>query len=138
MADTRQSSFSIQIDEFIRKVGGNAEEVARKAALSVFSGVIFRTPVDTGRARGAWQIASGALPTPRTTVLDKDGSGTVAAGIVALQGFKLGETIYVENNLPYALPLEYGYSQQSPQGMVRITIREWNAYVQRAVASLPP
>lgn len=137
MPDPRQNSFSLSIDEFIRKVGGNAEEVTRKATMSVFSGIVFRTPVDTGRARGAWQLQPGALPAPRSTVLDQDGSATVARGLIAAGTFKLGETIYIENPLPYAVPLEYGYSQQAPIGMVRVVVREWDRYVAAAVASLP-
>lgn len=36
-----------------------------------------------------------------------------------VQPLKLGDTAYLVNNLPYAVPLEYGHSSQAPAGMVR-------------------
>jgi hypothetical protein len=35
-------------------------------------------------------------------------------------------------------PVEYGHSQmQSPQGMVRITVTEFQTFINKAVAGLP-
>ena len=46
---------------------------------------------------------------------------------------KLGDTAYLVNNLPYAVPLEYGHSSQAPAGMVRVTIAEFQQIVEAAV-----
>ncbi|NTX09022.1 hypothetical protein, partial [Myxococcus sp. CA040A] len=39
-----------------------------------------------------------------------------------LEDSKLGDTVYVTNNLPYARRLEFGHSAQAPRGMVRVTV----------------
>jgi hypothetical protein len=37
------------------------------------------------------------------------------------------------NNLPYAVPLEYGHSKQAPGGMVRITLARFQQIVDEAI-----
>jgi hypothetical protein len=59
------------------------------------------------------------------------------AGQVTLNGVKCGPPIYIVNNLPYAIPLEYGHSSQAPQGMVRLAAIEFQQLVDEAVRGLP-
>ncbi|WP_256203847.1 MULTISPECIES: hypothetical protein [unclassified Pseudomonas] len=37
------------------------------------------------------------------------------------------------NNLPYAIPLEYGHSTQAPAGMVRVTLANFQHIVDEAI-----
>lgn len=97
----------------------------RAIALTVDQRVVLRTAVDTGRARGNWFCSIGE---PSTAVLDDrfDATGgraldEIAATIVDAQ---LGDVVWLTNNLPYILKLENGWSNQSPQGMVDITLAE--------------
>lgn len=97
--------------------------IFRKIALDLDTRVVLATPVDTGRARGNWfpsiNSPSNALD---ENAKDKSGSAAIGAlsGVVA--GAKLGDTIWMTNNLPYILPLENGHSKQAPQGMVDINL----------------
>ena len=59
--------------------------------------------------------------------------GRINAGIADWKG---GQTIYMVNNLPYARRLEYGWSKQSPSGVVRITVQNYTRYLEKAVKSL--
>lgn len=123
---------------------------ARKVAIEVFRGVILKTPVDTGRARGNWQV--GAKPAAGVVdKLDKAGQGAIGDAIKELRPgvFRKGGELWLVNNLPYIRHLEYGlypnppavgsqkrgedaptvhtvngYSKQAPRGMVRVTLRE--------------
>ncbi|QHJ80235.1 MAG: hypothetical protein [Bacteriophage sp.] len=81
-----------------------------------------------GRFRGNWQVGIDTLPTEETGRIDKSGTPTLAAAQVALEKFKVGTTqvIYFVNNVPYAIPLEYGHSKQAPNGMVRIAVMEFH------------
>ncbi|CFO10931.1 Uncharacterised protein [Bordetella pertussis] len=39
---------------------------------------------------------------------------------------------YLSNSLPYAVPLENGWSKQAPQGMAKLTAQEFQRYVSQA------
>ena len=43
-----------------------------------------------------------------------------------------GGVTYLSNSLPYAVPLENGWSKQAPQGMVKLTAQEFPQYVSQA------
>lgn len=126
-----QGSFSLSLATFARKYEEKAETLVKAVALDVLKTIVLRTPVDTGRARGNWQVTIGVPATGRLERLDKQGAAAIASGSSAVAGFKVGPTIWLVNNLPYAVRLEYGWSKQAPAGMVRLTQREWSAKVAR-------
>ncbi|MDX7624532.1 hypothetical protein [Enterobacter bugandensis] len=87
-----------------------------------------------GRFRGNWQVSFDAPTTDETGRVDKTGNLTKAAGNYTLSLFKVGmKAIYFCNNVPYAYPLEMGYSTQAPGGMVRITAAEFQRFFEEAV-----
>lgn len=135
MASNNQ--FSIDIAAFVAKAKDNADLVLRKVALDMFSRVVIKTPVDTGRARGAWQCAIGSIPAGQVNHLDKTGTETIARINAAVAPAKAGNVVYLVANLPYINALEYGHSKQAPNGMVRLTVAEFNAAVERAAQSVP-
>jgi hypothetical protein len=134
MAD---SIFALQIAKFVEKAKGNADLVVRKVALDLFSRVITKSPVDTGRFKGNWQVAIGSIPAGTVEINDKAGTATIAKVTAEALNMRAGEVIYLVNNLPYARRLEYGHSKQAPAGMVRITIEEFNAAVNKAANEVP-
>ncbi|MBB1617040.1 hypothetical protein A9978_31785 [Pseudomonas sp. UMC65] len=86
-----------------------------------------------GRLRGNWQFS---IDTPAEGTLDQvDPSGGVTLAKLRLQVGQLtaGQTAYIVNNLPYAVPLEYGHSKQAPSGMVRITLARFQQIVDEAI-----
>lgn len=130
------SSFSDQIAAFARKTEAKIETAIRKIALDVFSEVILKSPVDTGRFRGNWQVAIGNVPAGTLEVEDKTGTVTIGKVQAEVLNLKAGDTIYLVNNLPYALPLEYGHSGQAPEGMVRITVQRFKPIVEAVAREL--
>ena len=129
--------FSVQVGDWCRKAGSNAEKVVRKVALELFARVILRTPVDTGRARGNWFPSIGSPNQSVDTHVDPTGSGSTGRAGATVQSAKLGDVIYLTNNLPYIRRLEYGYSRQAPSGMVRLTVAEFKQIVDGAASGLP-
>ncbi|MEN5258630.1 hypothetical protein [Pseudomonas protegens] len=86
-----------------------------------------------GRFRGNWQFS---IDTPAEGVLDQvDPAGGVTLAKLRLQVGQLTvrQTAYIVNNLPYAVPLEYGHSKQAPGGMVRITLARFHQIVDEAI-----
>lgn len=99
------------------------EQGSRQAALGLTQAIIVKTPVDTGRARGNWNTNIGA---PDTTTSDtKRANDALNDANSTASSLKLGDTFTIYNGLPYIQKLEYGYSQQAPQGMVRLSVMEF-------------
>lgn len=92
-----------------------------------------------GRFRANWQLGLDAPPTGE--LYDKkatsypSGAATVAGNQDKIPILTAGGRMYyLVNNLPYARRLEEGWSSQAPQGMVAITVLEFQQYVDAAVA----
>lgn len=122
-------SFSSDVTKWTRKVESRLDTAFRKIALDVFSRVILRSPVDTGRFRGNWQVSIGAIPSGTVELNDKTGQATISSVQAEVLNLKAGEIIFLVNNSSYSLPLEYGHSSQAPNGMVRLTVQEFQPIV---------
>ena len=59
------------------------------------------------------------------TTTDTNYNKPLANATNTLLSSKIGKYIYIQNNLDYALKLEYGASKQAPQGMVRINVERF-------------
>lgn len=113
--------FTQDIKAFVTLAGDKAQQSVRKIALGIFANVVTSSPVDTGRFRGNWQVGLSSKAEGTLAVEQKDPSLVVAREGSKLNEAELGTTIFISNNLPYANALEYGHSQQAPNGMVRTT-----------------
>lgn len=118
------TSFSLDLAKFGQKAVNNAEKIVRKIGFDMHSRIVQRMPVDTGRAKANQQISINSLPSGSVLEFDKSGNAAISKGNRALANFKLGDTIFLYNNVEYIIPLEYGHSKQAPQGMFRITFEE--------------
>jgi hypothetical protein len=97
----------------------------QKVVLQVLSGVVEKTPVDTGRAKGGWQVTINFIDASIPTgVKDKAGGATIAAGVAALANLTPFSVVYISNNVEYIIPLEEGHSTQAPNGMLALTLEE--------------
>lgn len=112
-------SFSEEMAAAKEQVLETTNELKQAAALELFSSVILATPVDTGRARGNWQCSTDRPNLTTTDKQDKSGRETIRNMINKVNSSELESSLYLTNNLPYAVPLENGSSKQAPQGMVR-------------------
>lgn len=120
------SDFALDLRKFAKKAGDKAEANIRKVCLDITSGVIKDTPVDTGRARANWQASIDSPKTGSLDETDKQGDATIAKAVASTIAAP-GRVFYLVNNLPYAVPLEYGSSAQSPGGMVRVNLAKVKA-----------
>lgn len=122
-------SFALDVSKFVEKAKNNPEKVMRQVSIKLFSAIIKASPVDTGRFRMNWMPSGG---TPASGVTDAtDKSGNIAIGNAT--GFVLKAADWREftltNNLPYAQRLEYGWSKQAPQGMVRANVSRFQQLI---------
>src|SRR5690348_12134846 len=112
----KSTTFALDVSRWAAKARGRADLVVRKVSLDVFSRVIKRTPVDTGRARGNWQASIGAQAVGEVATTDKSGASTVAAAQAVTSQAKAGDVVWLINNVPYIRRLETGWSKQAPAG----------------------
>lgn len=130
------NSFSKLISDFAKEVPELAVQVTNKACLDLFSSVVMDTPVDTGRARGNWQISIGQGISSQVDSEDKDGAGTIGKATSRLLTDKTTAPVFIQNNLPYIKKLEYGYSKKAPRGMLRKNLTSMNRFLNQALAEL--
>jgi len=102
-----------------------ADMIRRKIILEVLRGVVKRTPVDSGRARGNWQASISKPISREVDRKDKTGSSTVSEESGTVQSSSPDDTLYLTNNVPYILILEDGRSNQAPNGMLKVTLAQF-------------
>jgi len=116
-------SFESDWEKVSKKLDRTLSEGIRATLFEVGTAIIKETPVDTGRARGNWQAsvndASGGE-------LSRTSEGAAIAQLSQEASAAVGNTFFFTNNLPYIRRLEYGYSEQAPQGMVRRNLQNFN------------
>lgn len=128
-----EGSFALSLAEFAEQAKEAIDSSLREIVIEIGASVIRMSPVDTGRFRGNWQFSIGAPEQGQLDRLDKNGSAATVELVNGAIQFKAGDTAYIVNNLPYAIPLEYGHSDQAPGGMVRITLERFQQIVLEAI-----
>lgn len=116
------TSFSEQIKAFTAKVEVAANNSARNIIGDIADELIFRTPVDTGRARANWQLGVNAINKKvNLNTFDPEGDATSNKLYSLIPKNVLGLSIYIANSVPYIYDLENGRSKQAPNGMIKLT-----------------
>lgn len=130
MAITNLKQFQRQISGFVKHTKDVSEDDIRKGALGVgLRGLVFKTPIDEGVARGNWNVELNKVDS--STNEDARANDSITKGAPKIERFKLGQTIYFTNALPYIIPLEFGHSAQAPNGMMRLTFQELINYFKK-------
>lgn len=114
----KPSNFALDVEK-------TGSDVVRKISAEMFQQVIVKSPVDTGAFRGNHRISINS-PDGEYDLnhVDKVGGATQQEGSQKLLQIKLGDLVYIQNNLPYALALEQGHSQgQAPHGVYALSFR---------------
>jgi len=104
--------FKGSIEAFSKKTGIALDTVLRKTVLQILSGVVEATPVDTGRARANWQVSVGSS---NPLVVDTITPDVVGREMAVIATLKAGKPVYIFNNVPYILVLEYGQYPNPPK-----------------------
>ena len=122
--------FGEQLKGASRFVEDLAANWTTNIALKAHEVIQDRTPVDTGRAIGSWNLAQDN-PNLRTLPVDfnrgRDPATVLQAPSLAqidAMGHSLGGTFFVTNSVPYIIFLEMGSSRQAPNGMVTVGLAQ--------------
>lgn len=86
-----------------------------------------------GRFRGNWMFNIGTADSTTTEEVDPSGVKSMARIVGGAIEFNAGDTCFITNSLGYAIPLEFGHSNQAPGGMVRVTVARFQQIVLEAI-----
>jgi len=139
-------SFNLELKNFTNKAEENSEKIFRATAISLFGRIIKRTPVDSGRLKGNWQVdvnqpATGNVDNIDTTPIKAMSGGSAIKIQAGIGKPSLSDTIYMVNNLSYAKTIERGRignkgSNQAPSGMVAVSIAEFKRVLEEEAAKV--
>ena len=118
------SQFTSDLKKFMRVAVDVSENDIKDGAFGVaLKGTVTKTPFDDGIAKGNWNVAINTIDysndESRTSGEEAINNGK---GVIAT--FKVGQEINITNTLPYINRLEFGYSDQAKDGMMRLTFQE--------------
>lgn len=131
-------SFSSDVQKWAKATDTSMSQAIRGVCLKAVAEVVKRTPVDQGRLRGNWFATIGTPSREVSEAGDSDGGPTIARAQPAISKAP-GEQFWFTNNLPYAIPIEFGHSTvKSPEGMVRVTAESIRANMRAEVRKHEP
>jgi hypothetical protein len=128
--------FEQALKQFAEKTDKSFTDVLRASLLIMGKNIVYSSPVDTGRFRGNWQHGTLTPPSGYNSTFDPSGGGAISKLNSAVASIHAGSVEFFVNNLPYAIPLEYGHSKQAPEGMVRIEVARFQAAIKKAVGEI--
>jgi len=116
----------MDIRAFRQKTRISADKFLRKFTMDFVRDLILLTPVDTGYARSNWFFGLDRVDNISAEA-SKTGSPSINRCASFVSGLKAGGIFFIVNNVPYIMPLEYGHSDQAPEGMARVAVERANA-----------
>ena len=139
------AKWTMDLNKYVKDKQTEIKEVRKAYAFALYSSIVKKTPVDTGRARANWNVSVGSpdLSTSENTRKTPKSKKEMPEP-------KGDESIFISNNLPYITTLEYGgypknsttgktvngFSKQAPEGMVGVTLANNDAIFDSAVRSV--
>jgi len=127
------------VNLFSKSLTRDLKKIIPQIRIEAAAGLINRTPIDTGLARGNWQSSIGSPITSKTDRLDTEagtaptgGSGVSMREATSVAHQDIEKDFYVTNNVDYIRDLEFGASKQA-SGMVRLTVADFPLIVADAV-----
>lgn len=110
------------IHSLMGRIGDLTVKAAKKMGEEIFTGVVNKSPVRTGSFRASWRMSLHA-PDISVTIGGAEGAPLIPPSTPSAPSMKLGDTLFISNSLPYSYRLEYGWSDQAPSGVLRVTVQ---------------
>lgn len=105
----------------------------RRTALIIDQALVLATPVDKGVARSNWLVSLGASRGDVISAYSRgsklgisegaNAQGAIQHALSVVGNHKVGQDIYITNNVHYIETLNAGYSGQAPANFVALAIQ---------------
>lgn len=143
------STFALQLKQFADKTTRECDDLVGLVVIKIAQRLDERSPVGDashwkhpppkgyvgGFFRGSWMLGVGSVPSGQGTV-DPIGEATVGRIIAAVPEHAAGPVYSLGNTAPYAVPIEEGHSDQAPNGLVALTVMEFQSIVGESAAAV--
>ena len=126
-------SFNDDIKKLARKLAITEAKAVAMFCINISRRVDNMSPVKDGLFRNNW-VAT--LDQPYTGALKPANKQGSIDHVIPFAKSANGHVFYLTNKVPYAQALEYGHSQQAPNGMVRVSARLALQELENAVRSV--
>ena len=139
--------WTMDLNKYCKDKEVEMRKVRKNYAFALYSSIVKKTPVDTGRARANWNVS---VDSPDTST--SEDTRKTPKPINKMPDPNGDESIFISNNLPYIGVLEYGgfpnppdkdggktvngFSKQAPEGMVGVTLANNEAIFNAALRSV--
>ena len=127
----KNKQFEIDMAKFSKQTEINLETVVKRVSFDVYNKAKQNTPVDTGRARGSWNISEEYADLSTLPEGEYPTGTTNAVGSISGK-----DEVHISNNLEYINALDEGRSRQAPSGMVDVTIAQVEAELAVTIGKL--
>lgn len=134
---TDMAGLSTNLGMIAGRVRRGGERLKNRCAFAILTSVVMRTPVGNknvwlepkkayigyvgGRARANWFVGVSSANLAVTNAIDAGGTGPIMVGKTLIDGSGPAP-IHLNNNLPYIIPLNEGWSSQAPAGFIDMAI----------------
>lgn len=139
-------TFALDLRAFADKTGKRVNRVINKIIIDLGTSLVLKSPVGDakywttapppgyvgGRFRANWQYNVGVIDRTTTEKVDPSGQTSINSIVGNVSKKSSGYIRYITNSLPYGDRLENGWSRQAPNGMVKLTLMEFQPIVQAA------
>lgn len=115
-----QGSWNFNLDRMRTRLEESVKRKTERATQKIYDSVVKLSPVDTGNFVSSWTVSEGRPVFVRREEGSRD--SVLSAPRVKVRANSTFPVFYITNGQPYGQRLEYGWSDQAPQGMIRITM----------------
>lgn len=120
------------VKEFARLFAQQNTDIFREATKRVSNSIVRISPVAEGEFVADWDVGVNQWPSDTAQPPDRGRKKTRERLNAVISRLEYGQAAFFENDDPVAVRLEFGYSKKAPQGVVRLTARQWRRFVKGA------
>ena len=101
-----------------------------------YTNLVKRTPKDTGFAKMNWHFTVNSKPPTESIAAPEVRVNHATPVTPRFSEVKYGDVVYIYNNVSYIEDLEYGKSNQAPNGMLAVSLEETRAQLNNAIRAI--
>jgi len=121
-------SFGKNLRKFIKSVEEDTIKLHKRVSFDLLRFTVKKNPVDTGLLRANWNLGLNAPVKEVRGKVNKKGkvssAGNRKIANSNISGLKLGDTVFMNNPVKYAVFVEFGSATNAPRAMLSRSLEE--------------